>query len=849
MERIPLYPTPPKALIETIAPSELDFNCGRCALAAGRKTVVTAEGEAGGLLVVGQGPGRHEDAEGRPNIGKSGQYLRDQLMHRWRGKVVMDNAYRCFGAGEPPADAVAKCRPFLAQTLKEAKPTRVLALGDRAIQSLLGRNVPPLRTRRGYAWLYNDGKPIPIFFLIHPAAGERNRFLRRYFEEDLEWALTAQLPPPPWSAEAKVVATREDAEEAVEDLLSTDWFSFDVEASGQLFNRDYRILCASFAALGRETVWMLEEETLKNREVFEPFRRILTDPDVAKGGSGVKYDENAFAWALDCVVKGIVFDVRLQRKLLEPEGSGYLDDMAELVGMGGHKQEARAQIDEIVKGLNRARAKARARSETEKTQTLMFATETLARLGYNPIPEGADAEAYAYGYLPRDVLLRYNGRDTLVTSKLSALKGIELSRKKPQRRIWEAVVLPAARAIRQVEAWGMPVDRGAVNLYAQYMDLQLGKLRATLKQWGDFSPSSDPQVADLLYNKLGLTSPWQTKGGKPTTEADALEQLRDKHPAVPVLLEHSRFETLRGRCDEWLRNIRDDGRIHTSINLDGARTGRASSSDPNLQSIVRPDPDHPETKMARDCFVAPPGTLFLMLDYKQIEYRMMGWLSGDEEMLKVIRSGVDFHLATAQLISRQMWGIEPGDVKKPHRSIAKTVNFAVGFGMTDETLADLLKCSVEEARKVRQAIYGAYKKLPLYIERCKEIARKDGVAWTYWEGEPARCRPMWRIADEDNYNRSKAENGAFNTAVQGSAAEFCTASLGKIVHAIVEEKLPAELVLPIHDALLFVVPKPFVREIAARAKHEMTSFKGCGDLLEVDIEVGERWGSLEHLEA
>ena len=249
--------------------------------------------------------------------------------------------------------------------------------------------------------------------------------------------------------------------------------------------------------------------------------------------------------------------------------------------------------------------------------------------------------------------------------------------------------------------------------------------------------------------------------------------------------------------------------------------------------------------MARSCFAAPKGRILIQLDYSQLELRVVAMLSRDKNMIDVLKSGKDYHLRTAQLISKQAWGIESDAVTKAHRTAAKSVNFGLLYGMSLSTLAGRIGCTVGEATKIQRAVYGSFPNLKKWCDDQLRVTRREGVAYTYWNDERARIRPMFRIADPDDYTRKKAEHGSWNTPVQGSASDLCLASLAKCVEWIIKEDYPAKLVLTVHDSLLFEVDEVKADELLAEISRIMTDWPTNGVPLVVDAEIGYSWGDMK----
>jgi DNA polymerase-1 len=277
-----------------------------------------------------------------------------------------------------------------------------------------------------------------------------------------------------------------------------------------------------------------------------------------------------------------------------------------------------------------------------------------------------------------------------------------------------------------------------------------------------------------------------------------------------------------------------------------------SCAEPNLQNIKRPDPKDPESKMCRDVFVAPPGCELIELDYSQLELRIATMLSGDQVMAEIWHSGVDYHLKTAQLIAPMAWGIKAEEVTDAERSQAKTVNFAVMYGMRGMTLAKNLGVSVNLAEKILEAVKGAFKVFSKWCDAQITEARKTGYVWTWWDGQRARRRPLWDIASADPKLRNTAENGAYNTPVQGTASEYCLASLVACVRWIKENNIPAKLVLTVHDSLMFEVKLGHGDMLITQVREIMTSWSCTGPggavKLVADAKRGPSWGSLKNVE-
>lgn len=867
MKHLPIYPgsVPPLAAVEGVLP--LDRSqladaaagprgkmCDLCALGARpklRHPCVGAEGEAGGLLVIGEAPSHDDDVLGRPFTGAGGTNLRKLIKMHWDGPVAFDMALRCFpGRGAKLTDKMFNaCRGYLRQTIEEVRPTRILLVGSAASVGLFGRTAPSLTMRGAYGFLrteYTDANGIdhhvPVFFVNTPFAAARNRFIRKWFEEDVMNALTCADPAPgPWDARAQLIETAEDALAAERDLRTQDWIAYDVETCGEMWTESFDVISVAVCGDADEDPWVWTREALRDPTIRAPLLRLLKDKKLPKVGQNVKYDQLAIRARYGVRVRPILRDTRLMRKLAEPEADGALDRMAELVGMGGLKEDAQEEMSAIVHKVKLALRKKTPEAQDAALRPLHLPPhiETAIRLG-DPV------ERYMYALLKDDSLHRYNARDSIATTRLAHALAPAVENDERLHRIWKSHVRPAAEALERVEGWGVAASRDAIAAFDHYLMTREQQLQATLSGFGDVNWDSRDQVAEMLFTTLRLPVVKMTPTGKPSTDADVLEMLRGKHPLPGALLDYRFVTKLRGTYATGMYgHVKSDDRIHPNVKLDGARSGRTSCTDPNLQNIPRPD--SPEGKMARDCFVAPPGKLLVELDYSQLELRVACMLSQDPVMLEIFKSGIDYHLRTAQLVSQVAWGITPEQVEKKHRSMAKNVNFGVLYGKTAKSLAKEWGISVQKAQAIVDAIMGNFKQLQAWCAARLQEAQRTGLVWTYWNGEPARRRPLYRVADADDAAASVARNGAVNSPIQGTASDFCIASLAESVQWIEDEGLEddVKLVLPIHDALLFEVSEHMVDEVVGTVREIMTGHDSQGVPLIADCKVGKAWGSME----
>lgn len=844
MKTLPLYPAVPRLSIEDERPVEVTASCQLCPLAKrerpARTRCMAGEGEEGGLLVISDYPGAKEDSLGRPFVGETGQYLRRTLSALWDGPIAFDNAVKCAPfSGSVPEASILACRRYLAQTLKEAQPRKVLLMGGTAIQSFTGRSPAVFSVRHGYTWLSNN---VPVWLMPNPVVALRNRFHRQWFEDDLRHAIRV-VPPimPQWRATMNLVESYNDAELAYEELSTAEWVAFDTETAGKLWSGAFQILCVACCSASGD-VWVWGDKAMRDTGAVKTLKVMMHDQAVRKIGQNVKYDQAALLCGCGITVNGVVGDTRLLRKMLDGDAAGDLETMAELVGMGGHKGEAQAALDAACKTVRRI---ARANSTGQRMLGIDEPYGLLHPDVAAAIALGVELEAYAYGFIPADILERYCGRDALTTARLYRLLEQWARQDEPNiRRIYSTVLMPASEAIHWIERWGMAVSRDAVSNLQAYLGVRLAEIMARIKVHGNVNPASVKELRDFLYGKLGLQPGQVTDKGTPSTDSESLEALRGQHPVVDDLLEWRRLSKLDGTYASGIgKHIRPDGRVHPSFFLDGARSGRMSSTDPNLQNIPR-DADSIEGRMIRQCFSPPLGHVLVSIDYSQLELRVAAMLSGDEEMTAVFKRGEDLHLRTAQLIAPIVWGIAPSAVQKSHRTAAKAFTFGLLYGAGDPSIAERAGCSVREATKIREAVLGKYRKLAQWIEERLAETRKTGYSWTWWAGGPGRRRTMASIADQDEAVRGTYERSSWNTPIQGTGSEFLTASLSGVVSWILDNGIPAKVCVPIHDSLVLEVQEDAVTEVIREVSRIMTSWDSHGVPLVVDAEVGPTWGDM-----
>jgi len=341
--------------------------------------------------------------------------------------------------------------------------------------------------------------------------------------------------------------------------------------------------------------------------------------------------------------------------------------------------------------------------------------------------------------------------------------------------------------------------------------------------------ASGPQLARVLFEKLGLPTGRKTKTGW-STDSEVLEGLAARHEFPRRLLEWRALAKLKSTYVDALPAAVDprDGRVHTTFDQAGAATGRLASLDPNLQNIpIRT----PQGRAIRRAFVAAPGCVLVGADYSQIELRVLAHLSGDPALVEAFRAGDDIHAATA----RRIFKLE-GDVPPEMRARAKVVNFGVLYGMGARSLAQQMGLELAEAKEFIEGYFAAFAGVRRYLDATLEEARTRGWVATLL----GRRRYLPELRSSHGAERAFAERAAINTPIQGSAADLVKLAM-LCVHRALARRPGARLLLQVHDELLLECPLGEAADVAALVRREM---EGCYPLevpLTVSVGTGPTW--------
>lgn len=537
------------------------------------------------------------------------------------------------------------------------------------------------------------------------------------------------------------------------------------------------------------------EAQMNWEEVVRPaLQPIFNDGEILKIGQNVKYD-----WSVlqnhGVTVQGTLFDTMVADYLLQPGRNTHgLEDLADrYLGLKA------TSIKELI--------------GSGKNETTMD-TVPLFKI----VPYACQDADFAFRL---EELLRAE----LIASKLDEL--------------FFQVEMPLLRVLAEMERRGIKIDTEQLAEFSQQLATKLASLEEEIRQQAGraINIDSPKQLAQLLFDELKLPVIKRTASG-PSTDREVLEQLAERHELPALIIKYREAAKLKSTYADALPQmvLKQTGRVHTSFMQDVAATGRLSSKDPNLQNIpVRTE----EGRLIRRAFV--PGHAdwcLLMADYSQIELRMLAHFCRDENLCQAFQDQVDIHASVAA----EVFQVPLGEVSKEQRRRAKAINFGIIYGQSAFGLAKELDISREEASAFIEAYFGRYPRVLEFMEWTLKQARERGFVQTIL----GRRRPVEGVRPNSNYkSRNMPERIAINTVIQGSAADLIKLAMLRVASSLRDSKMQAQLLLQIHDELVFETPQEEIAPLARLVTEEMNRAYQISVPLQVDVEVGKNWDQCE----
>jgi DNA polymerase I-like protein with 3'-5' exonuclease and polymerase domains len=396
-----------------------------------------------------------------------------------------------------------------------------------------------------------------------------------------------------------------------------------------------------------------------------------------------------------------------------------------------------------------------------------------------------------------DVILERTRKKTLAEAKISIEEELKRRELFP---LYEKIEKPLIPIIAEMEGYGIMIDQDYFRTLQVRMKEQLAGIEKSItKQTGQtINLNSPKQLSELLFTTLELAPKGKRKAsGAFTTNAEQLEELRDAHPIIPLILEYREVQKLLTTYVEaLLGHVKEDGRVHATFLQHGTTTGRFSSTNPNMQNIPIKGTSGKEI---RHGFMAGPGNVYIGSDYSQIELRVLAMLSGDEQLMETFRKGEDIHMSVASA----MFNVPFSEVTNDMRRKAKVINFGILYGMGITALQKNLGTTRVEAQAFYNSYFAAFPKIHDYLESTKEYAKTHGYTETLF----GRRRYFPGINASAPFLRAMAERMATNAPIQGTNADIVKIAIELIDADLKKAGLieQVHLILQIHDELVYEV--------------------------------------------
>ena len=382
--------------------------------------------------------------------------------------------------------------------------------------------------------------------------------------------------------------------------------------------------------------------------------------------------------------------------------------------------------------------------------------------------------------------------------------------------VFDGIEMPLVPVLAKMERAGMLVDPDRLHSLSEGLATQITEVERSIRDLaGDetFNIGSPMQLSHVLFDVMGLPTKGlkKTKRGYYSTNAKVLSDLARDHEIVRLILDWREKSKIKSTYLDTLGPLRrGDGRVHTTYNQTITATGRLSSSDPNLQNI----PTRSELgRTVKTAFSAGEGSVFLAVDYSQIELRLLAHLSGDEHLVRAFNEGEDFHAETAA----RVFGVPVSEVTPDLRSRAKAVNFGIVYGQQAYGLSQSLHISMAEAHDMIDRYYDAYPGVRTFLDNVVARAKQTGYAETMY----GRRRHIPELKAKNPQLRGFGERTAMNHPMQGTAADIIKIAMARVSRRLEEEGFAAHMILQVHDELDFECPVEEVERLTAMVQDVM----------------------------
>ncbi|MBR1764816.1 MAG: DNA polymerase I [Ruminococcus sp.] len=399
-------------------------------------------------------------------------------------------------------------------------------------------------------------------------------------------------------------------------------------------------------------------------------------------------------------------------------------------------------------------------------------------------------------------------------------------------KLYNDIELPLCQVLASMEVWGVRADAEGIREFGRSLEGDITTLTEDIYRLAghEFNILSPKQLGVVLFEELHLPAKKKTKSGY-STGAEVLEEIADKHPIVNKILEYRTLTKLSSTYVEGLlKEIREDGRVHSVFKQTETRTGRISSAEPNMQNIpVRKELG----RNMRKFFIAEDGCTLVDADYSQIELRVLASVCGDENMQEAFREGRDIHLSTAA----QVFDMPEDFVTPEMRSAAKAVNFGIIYGIGAFSLSKDIGVSFGEAKRYIRNYLNNFPKVSEFMDKVVEDGMRDGYVTTIF----GRRRNIPELKSSNKAVQAFGKRAAMNAPIQGAAADIIKIAMVAVYRRLKAEGLDARLILQVHDELIIECREELAEKVSEILKEEMESAVKLAVPMTADVHTGRSW--------
>jgi uracil-DNA glycosylase family 4 len=798
------------------------------------------------------------------------------------------------------------CREFMYADIERLRPRAILVLGNEALQSIVKKSGITKQRRKEFTFTLQDGTEIPVMAGFHPSYVLRNRDqLGRFYDDIKAFSNMIGMSRTKFKApEVTLDASLEQLTALFNRAIDTQKpiaVDFETNTIQPYLHTDFIVRSVAFSD-GTTTLQLeIDPPEGRTKKISPRLKAVLSclkDKRIRKVIHNARYEIHIAKLRFGIPIRSIVCDTMLLHSLIYPiEGGHDLDTVSqELLGLPKYSQS--------VTDIREYYSKYRPFEDTfltpkqirklEASGAFQVVDRKTTGLHFKPIDK-----RFQWVLIPMDELGKYNGIDTWATIK-SYYKLIPMlkERKKSNKKLgvtgpdpatyFRKVTMEGMFSLARMEHTGITVDQKYIAKLAKELTHEQDGIRRTLQHLpitqklkkekihnliteyrskqrpssstlarkvkeAGFNPGSPPEVAKILFdpNFFGMPRPYNKgeEDKQASTDKDILDELLEDDPPDDVkhfiehMLSYRTTDKSRGTYTVGLQKlVCHDGNIHANFNQDRARTGRLSSSKPNMQNIIR-------GPKFRSIFIAPPGMSMTVADYSQVELRILAAQSQDPTMMEIFNSGKDMHAATAA----EVFSVDLENVTTDMRFQAKSVNFGVVYGQGPWGLAQNTGMSQDDAEEFINIYFETFPGVEAWQDETKVFVSRHGFVYTMLGRR--RNLENARIQARNKEERSllrEAFRQAINHPIQGSAADICLVSLIDMTKQIIKQKLPIKLVNTVHDSIMAVHKTEDTKDVVEFMNGIMvdTPMRWLGDQMHdvpiiVDFKTGQSWGATE----